>query len=355
MSVLIWNLRGIGNPQSLQYLKILIHQHKPVILAILEPKQDGNKVSSIARKMGFPNCYHGNPDNPYIWLFWSSAVEVSIQSITSQSVTIDMAIRNSFAGTMTFVYARCTSIERVELWDHLVNISQAVQSPGMLGGDFNTILSLEEKRGGNSLNNQGMQDFNEFLIEASLSDAGFEGNLYTWSNNKKGRHRIWQRLDRILINGEALASPIEAKVKHLARIASDHAPLLIQFSTIVKKRSRFIFQRMWTDHDEFQQVVHDAWQFHSLGRAGHQFTANLGATRQILQQWNWSKFGNVQNNISTLQQSINNMEAQLQDNWNDAIYDQCQKAREDLHKNIQWDNELLQQKTRIKWMEEGHG
>lgn len=51
---------------------------------------------------------------------------------------------------------------------------------------------------------RGIQEFNECILESSLSDAGFEGSCFTWSNNQQRHHRIWQRLDRILVNGETM-------------------------------------------------------------------------------------------------------------------------------------------------------
>ena len=41
-----------------------------------------------------------------------------------------------------------------------------------------------------------------FMEEAKVFDAGFSRSSFTWCNNRKGRARIWKRLDRLLINGE---------------------------------------------------------------------------------------------------------------------------------------------------------
>lgn len=92
-------------------------------------------------------------------------------------------------------------------------------------------------------NTLGILEFNEFMMEASLSDAGFEETPFTWSNNQVGRHRIWQRLDRFLINGDLLSASYSMKVQHLGRIASDHTPIIASFSIPPKMKSRFLFQR----------------------------------------------------------------------------------------------------------------
>lgn len=55
---------------------------------------------------------------------------------------------------------------------------------------------------------------------------GYEGNDLTWSNNQSGRRRIWQRLDRVLINGEVHLNMPDFKLLHLPRVSSDHSPIL---------------------------------------------------------------------------------------------------------------------------------
>ncbi|KAJ4964589.1 hypothetical protein NE237_016438 [Protea cynaroides] len=60
-----------------------------------------------------------------------------------------------------------------------------------------------------------------------LVDGGFAGRKLTWCNNQEGARSIWARLDRVLLNKEWSLNNL--KVQHLARLSSDHAPLLINF------------------------------------------------------------------------------------------------------------------------------
>ncbi|KAH0693231.1 hypothetical protein KY285_020328 [Solanum tuberosum] len=47
------------------------------------------------------------------------------------------------------VYARCSEVERLELWEELGSIAEDCHHPWMVGGDFNVILKEEDKtRGG---------------------------------------------------------------------------------------------------------------------------------------------------------------------------------------------------------------
>lgn len=83
MSVLIWNIRGLGSRASSDYLHHLLNQHRPSIMAILEPKQQNHKIEEFARKYGFPGYMHGGVVNNHIWIFWNHNVQVSPISINS--------------------------------------------------------------------------------------------------------------------------------------------------------------------------------------------------------------------------------------------------------------------------------
>lgn len=54
----------------------------------------------------------------------------------------------------------------------------------LLIGDFNDILSNEEKEGGNYRMTSSMRDFREFVARNELMDLGYEGYLFTWWNNQ---------------------------------------------------------------------------------------------------------------------------------------------------------------------------
>lgn len=98
--------------------------------------------------------------------------------------------------------------------------------PWIVGGDFNTIAHPYEKSGHHQADVRSILDFNNFLMSAGLSDAGFNGTKYTWINNRKGDDNIIERLDRFLINGEFIARYDLPKVTHLTSTASGHSPIL---------------------------------------------------------------------------------------------------------------------------------
>lgn len=191
-------------------------------------------------------------------------VTVQVLEVTPQTLYVKIGTPGMADFLLSVVYAKCTRPERLELWEDLIKQSQ-ITLPWIVGGDFNTILTLTKKRGGIYPDIRSMHDFRDCIVAANLSDLGYEGNGFTCCNGQQGRSRIWECLDRILCNGEAMVALPALKVTHLARIGSDNAPLLIGLDEIIAHKSHFIFQRIWSEHPDFLRVVKEAWDTQIMG------------------------------------------------------------------------------------------
>lgn len=106
--------------------------------------------------------------------------------------------------------------------------------------------------------------------------------------------RIWERVDRALINLLFQSKCESLIVRHLTRVTSDHSPLLIKIECDPPMiSSGFIFERMWTDNPDFHRIVQDSWSQPMNGSPGLVFHRTLLRLRRRLKNWNWEVFGNV--------------------------------------------------------------
>ncbi|XP_070010475.1 uncharacterized protein [Nicotiana sylvestris] len=84
--------------------------------------------------------------NGKIWLFFVSIIKWEVMMDTEQQVTIRVYHQDiSKHIIMTFVYAKCSSLERLELWDYLYCLASDMELPWLVRGDFNVIFQEEEK------------------------------------------------------------------------------------------------------------------------------------------------------------------------------------------------------------------
>ncbi|KAA3475349.1 reverse transcriptase [Gossypium australe] len=97
-----------------------------------------------------------------------------------------------------------------QLWEFLCIVARTVQDPGILAGDFNAILTSDEKNEGSRLVGRGCKLLYGFLFCNGLKDLGFKRPNFTWS-------RVHTRLYPRML------------VLHLLKTKSDHRPILIEF------------------------------------------------------------------------------------------------------------------------------
>lgn len=76
-------------------------------------------------------------------------------------------------------------------------------------GDFNVILSPNEKYGGLSLGKR-CSHFGDFMEDMDLHDLGFKGSPFTWH-----RGNLFERLDRALGNEAWVKTFPDSLVSHL--------------------------------------------------------------------------------------------------------------------------------------------
>lgn len=156
-------------------------------------------------------------------------------------------------------------------------------------GDFNEVLSGDEKFGGNSINLNRALEFKECLDDYNMLDLGFTGPKYTWTNSRPITDLILERIDRCLANPSWRTLYSDATVTHLPRIWSDHFPVLLELSGshachLIKP---FRFHTMWLLHPEFHHVVQQAWpENRNLHNAISDFVNGA-------KKWNSEVFGNL--------------------------------------------------------------
>ena len=124
-------------------------------------------------------------------------------------------------------------------------------------GDFNDILSCDEKWGGNRPSNSRMSKFKNYLNAYSMIDLSFSGPKFTWSNCHDVSSLIMERLDSALANPDWRILFPEATVSHLTRTHSDHCPFLLTLCPIISHvlPRPFRFESIWLSHSDFHMWI----------------------------------------------------------------------------------------------------
>ena len=148
---------------------------------------------------------------------------------------------------VTNFYAPIDIHGKIHLWDHIRYVcSCAPYFPQILGGDFNSILSLEEKTGGWARLCPTSNIFKTQVDVLSIIDVKPSNGVFTWNNRQSGQEAISERLDRFLVSCYWVGNGLITSSKILDWRGSDHWPIKFSSSPIaLPKNPSFRFHLMW--------------------------------------------------------------------------------------------------------------
>ena len=171
------------------------------------------------------------------------------------------------------------------------------------------MVSLSEKWGGVGRANGKMKRFQSVLTECGLSDLGFRGPKYTWSNCQENQALIKEQLDKGVANLAWCEMFPAAEVWVNFSWNSDHALLILQLSRPKhgrRKRNRFRYEASWALENEYKDLIASAWGRHSgLVSGWDSIQKKLSRCKGYSIRWQQHKNGPIQTSIKTLQNRLN--------------------------------------------------
>lgn len=215
-------------------------------------------------------------------LWKEEEVSISIQSYLQ--FHIDMIVHSSVIFRFTLFYRHPEQSKRVLGWNLLRFLHTHNSLPWLLSGDFNEVISVHETSSGRR-NKSQMLSFREVLATCNLSDLGFNGYPFIFSNRRKGIDKKKARLDRSVANSSWRLALPNARVTHLTALTSDHAPILtdLYHQHRPKMKQLFKFEPMWFRHAEFTDYVKNAWT--QLSSREDNMACHLKSLGTALQNW----------------------------------------------------------------------
>lgn len=113
------------------------------------------------------------------------------------------------------------------------------RSPLIIGGDFNDVLTCEDRSQGNHVTATKTEDFQMCIQDFKLQEVRVMGNQYTWTNNQEAKRRICSNIDRCFANAQWFVEYSNVLVERLDKSVSDHCPQLLRFDHSEFKKKEF--------------------------------------------------------------------------------------------------------------------
>ena len=229
-----------------------------------------------------------------ILLLWDKR-RISLEDSVAGSFSVSCLFRmeeDGFQWVFSGVYGPIEKRLRESFWEELGSIRGLWENPWCVGGDFNEILSPNERSRGGRISNS-MRRFADVLNELGLRDLPLQGGHYTWQGGSNGRSM--SRLDRFLVTPDWESQCNRVIQRRLPRPVSDHFPIMLDSEGVRTGPSPFRFELMWLKYEGFKEILKGWWQnlqYH--GSFSFIISAKLKALKDLLKNWNREVFGKVE-------------------------------------------------------------
>ncbi|XP_058722177.1 uncharacterized protein LOC131593630 [Vicia villosa] len=335
-------------PCKLREISSRLRELRPDICILLETRVKSDKACSIRNKINLGGRFvdnYSHHSNERIWIHWNEGM-VDIRVMNSSSQHIHCGVydtHGNFRYWLTAIYALNHLEGRMRLWDGIANIHRTQQGPWCVVGDYNNVLTTQDRMGGNLVTEAEYEDLHNMMNSTGLGDMDSCGDFFTWFNNQI-RNPIYSRIDRLLANVEWFHLYSEATLNILPSSVSDHALLHVSLAKTRSLPKLFRFSNHLVAIEGFERVVRERWLKPARGRPMQvlwhklqRLKAALGVLRK--------PFNDIRLNLEKCRTALQNAQASLQhDRTNCIIIERVKNLTVEVVKWNTREEQILQQR-----------
>ena len=195
MRALCWNYWGLRTPRSVGALRNLVRRWDPDVIFLSETKKKIAGMKKIKLKLGFVNGLYVQTQGKGggLALFWKREFNLEIKSYSKFHIDAIVTEEGSgFSWRLTSFYSHPETHRRRESWRFLNTLNNQYWLPWLCFGDFNEILSQEEKSGGALRPQHQIEAFRDTVNKCEFIDLGFSGFNFTWCNQREGYDSLFE-------------------------------------------------------------------------------------------------------------------------------------------------------------------
>ena len=174
--------------------------YRPQLVFLCETKLKTIHMNNVGMKLKLKNYFvvSSNEKSGGLSMLWDSDIKVNITSFSSHHIDAEVETEDRKQMRCTGVYGHPETSKKKHTWTLLRRLTGLSSSSWLCFGDFNEILHLEEKMGGNDRETDMISEFRKVVQECNMKDLGCSCYLFTWSNKRFGPQFVEERLDRFL-------------------------------------------------------------------------------------------------------------------------------------------------------------
>lgn len=152
MRGLFWNVRGLGSPRAVSALRSIVQLESPIFVFLSETKMKSWELDTIRRKVKMGNCFgmdckgDGRRRSGGLALLWRNDISIRVSGSSLNYIDAMIDWDDGLSWRLTGLYGHPEEENKEKTKDLLLNLHKKYDGPWLCGGDFNLMLSHDEKR-----------------------------------------------------------------------------------------------------------------------------------------------------------------------------------------------------------------
>ncbi|XP_075481232.1 uncharacterized protein LOC142521946 [Primulina tabacum] len=177
--------------------------------------------------------------------------------------------------------------KRSESWALLRSLSSQSTLPWCIIGDFNDLLSPDDKKGKHEHPQWLYNGFRQAVMDSGLSGLPLIVYPFTWARGKGTTTAVEERLDRALVTPSWMSKFPSAQFHNFCASVSDHSPILINTTPRMQMdiARDFMFENKWLKEPDLQPFITSIWET----SAGGNIMEKLESMSTKLAEWGRKK------------------------------------------------------------------
>ena len=176
----------------------MVRMERPDVVFLMETLVEESKLEQIRVKLRYDNklvCPRDGHSGG-LALFWKNTFPLAINNYSKNHIDATIQCLKKGRWRLTSFYGYPETCKRQESREFLRHLQRDMDEAWVCLGDFNEILSIDEKWGGGRQRlKRQMQQFRDALDDCGLMDLGYKGPKFTWFRRNGEEAGIFERLD----------------------------------------------------------------------------------------------------------------------------------------------------------------
>ncbi|XP_073051725.1 uncharacterized protein [Primulina eburnea] len=186
MIILSWNCRGLGHSRAIPSLRDLARVYKPDVIFLFETLAHSQKLEDIRVLLGFENVFAVDRigRSGGIGVLWRKSEQVTVTNYSSNHVDLRVSDDMNGEWRCTGYYGYPERTRRRDSWNLIRSLAAQSNLPWLCIGDYNDMLSTEDKRGRVEHPPWLLSGFREAIEDSNLTDIPLLGHQFTWERSR---------------------------------------------------------------------------------------------------------------------------------------------------------------------------